>query len=92
MREHDRHVAATQKDFANQHARAAAMGEHEALVAIGRRKPWKSTFTHTPGQRSRNARGERTAVGQPRTIAACGGGCGLPVGVAGDVIHGGREL
>lgn len=78
MREHDGHVAAHQEDFANEHARTAAIGEHETLVAVGTPQTLEEHLHAYVGTARGDAGGERSAVGQPRAIGARGRRRGLP--------------
>jgi hypothetical protein len=87
VREYDRGIAAIEEDLTHQNARATAVREDEALVAIGTAQALEHDFDAHAWTSFRDAGGERAAVGQPRPISACGSGRTLPVSVAGDRIH-----
>lgn len=85
--EHHASVMATQKNFAHQHTRAAALRKHESLIAIRAAQVLEDDLHGYMGTAFRDTRGERTAVYQPGSIAACCNGRRLPVGITGMGCH-----
>lgn len=80
-------VMATQKNFAHQHTRAAALRKHESLIAIGAAQVLEDDLHGHMGTALRDTRGERTAVCQPRSIAPCCNGRSLPGSITGMGCH-----
>ena len=72
VRENDRPVGATQKNFAHEHSRAT-VGKQKTLVTVGTSQSLKQNLDPHRFAAHRNAGGQRTAVGKPWPITARAG-------------------
>jgi hypothetical protein len=71
VREYDRSVATAEKNLADQHSRAPAVGEEERFVARRHAQALEHDLDPQAFAAVGDALSERSTVGEPRPVSAC---------------------